>query len=86
MLKLKKLALTTAVLLLAAADGHARPRLIGRRTCVSPAPVRTVPVPPYDTIPRPLVPVPAIPPRVVMPAVGVLTLPARCVNGQCGVK
>lgn len=46
--------------------------------------------PQYDTIPRPVVPVPVIPPGVQMPAVGVLTLPARvvqtvggCANGVC---
>lgn len=93
---LKKLALVSAVLLLAAADSHARPRLF-RRTCVSPAPARvTTAAPVYDTIPAPVVPVPVIPPqggRVLMPAVGLLTPPARvvqavggCPGGVCGAR
>lgn len=93
---LKKLALTAAVLLLVAADSHARPRLF-RRTCVSPAPVRAVTAAPvYDRIPAPVVPVPVIPPqagRVLMPAVGLVTLPARvmqavggCPGGVCGAR
>ncbi len=89
---LKKLALTAAVLVLAAGTADARPRLF-RRTCVSPAPVRVTTAPQYDAIPAPAVPVPTIPPQVVMPAVGEVTLPARvvqtaggCVGGVCGAR
>ena len=91
---LKNLVLTSAVLLLTAADGHAfgRRHLAARRTCVSPAPV---PATRYQTIPP--AGVPALPPPTVMPAVGVVTLPARpvfhavqpfgqCVGGTCGVR
>jgi hypothetical protein len=91
---LKKLALTAAALVLATTDSHALGRRpLFRRVCVSPAPVRAVFAPRYDTIPRPLVPVPAIPPEGFTPAVGVLTLPSRvvqavgrCVGGTCNVR
>ena len=94
---MKKLLLTACVALLTAATADAFPRrLMARRACVSPAPVRMT-APQYDTIPRPLVPVPTIPPQgfapVVMPAVGVLTMPARvvqtvggCVGGVCPIR
>lgn len=78
-LKTKLLALGLVGLL--AADGHARPRLIPRRTCVSPAPVRVVvPAPQYDTIPAPVVPVPAIPPQG--PTVGEVSLAQRHAEAQ----
>jgi hypothetical protein len=94
---LKKLVLVSALALLVAADSHARPRLLGRRTCVSPAPVRVVRVttaPQYQTIPAPAVPVPTIPPQtgpVVMPTTGLLALPSRvvqtvCSGGVCGAR
>lgn len=93
---LKKLALTSALVLLGTADSHAGPRrpLLGRRVCVSPAPTRVASAAPrYDTIPAPVVPVPTIPPGVQMPTVGLLTLPARvvqtvggCVGGTCNVR
>jgi len=80
MKSLKLLVLTAAALLLVAADGHARPRLFGRRCqpCQAAQPATY----------RPAVSPPA--PAVVMPAAGLLTLPARvvqavggCVNGVC---
>lgn len=98
MLNAKKLLLLAAVLLGTAATADARPRLIHRQRCVSPAPVPTTQAPRYDTIPRPVVPVPAIPPGVlVMPQTGVLNLPnapvrslvqtvGGCLNGMCPVR
>lgn len=77
------LAALTGLLVTATAD--ARPRLIHRRTCVSPAPVQ------YQTIPAPRVPVPSLPPMaVVMPQVASLgvAIPAAtpCPGGVCPIR
>lgn len=80
---LKKLALTAGVLLLAAADSHARPRLFGRRCQPCQAAQPTAYQPAIRPVYQPA-------PAVVMPTTGLLTLPARvvqavggCVGGVC---
>jgi len=78
MKSLKKFVLVSALLLLAVADSHARPRLFGRRaacsaSCGSAAPTAVYPRPAYQPAPA-----------VVMPMTGVVTLPARVVQAVGG--
>lgn len=86
MKSLKLLVLTAAVLLLVAADGHARPRLFGRRCQPCQAAQPTAYRPAAQPVSQPA-------PAVVMPTSGLLTLPGRvvqavggCINGVCPTR
>lgn len=84
MKSLKKLLLASAVLLLVAADGHARPRLFGRRCPPCQAAQPTAYRPTAQPVSQPG-------PAVVMPTAGLLTLPGRvvqavCPGGVCGAR